>query len=365
MRSILALLLIPIIYSCAGSKDKSAKGDVVVNETVSDNDFTNQFENLGLKFMLSDTALDRMAKEAKPLAVAGKDFFPDSLVRGYFGAGAKPKYYAVGKVQNGDSEMYVIMRAVTPEKRAAFLLCYDDQLRYKDGVLFCQTDSDPKTNFWGVIDKDYNIKVVREERNGPDDVVITDQNMVYNASSGKLMMAVNNNPEQDLAIINPIDTLPQTRKYAGDYGIDKSNYISVRDGKDSSEFLFFYVFKKGGDGCEGEIKGKGTYGSGNMAQFRQDGDPCVINFTFTNSQVTVKEDHGCGNYRGLDCKFDGVYPKKKKTGSQPEMERKKKEKTTADNKTGKTDKEGKPVKPATDKNKPAAKKAPVTETQEQ
>jgi hypothetical protein len=350
-----ALLVTAFLCGCGSKKEK--KGAAVVAETVSDNDFTNQFLPITLKYIVADTSLDRMNKDEKPLAISGKTFFPDSLIQGFFGTGAKVKYYPVGKAQNGDNELYVLMKAVSPEKKCILLLCYDNALAYKDGLVLCQADADPHTFFSGSIDNSYNIKVVREERTSPEDVTITDHTMAYN--NGRLMMVVNNDPEQQLTVVNPIDTLPQTRKFSGDYGTDKDNFISIRDGKDSSGFIFFYHFNKAGGDCGGEIKGKGDFTGATTARFMQDGDPCVINFTFTGSQITVKEDHGCGNYRGLDCKLDVVYTKKKKAGAAAETDQKKKEIKTA--------KPGAPVKTdaAKIKPKPVVKKAPVPAQQEQ
>jgi hypothetical protein len=216
--------------------------------------------------------------------------------------------------------------------------------------MLCRTDSDPSSYFSASIDRSFNIKVVEETRTSPEDVSISDKTLAFN--SGRFMMVVNNDPGQELAIINPIDTLAQTRKFSGDYHFDAKNFLSVRDGKDSTEYMFFYHFRKGSDECEGEIKGRATVTGAGTARYMQDGDPCVILFNFTASQVTVKEDEGCGSYRGMDCKLDGTYPKKKKAAPAPS-------KNVKDS-VKKADKK-KPAAPV----KPPVKKAPVVNTEVQ
>ena len=48
-----------------------------------------------------------------------------------------------------------------------------------------------------------------------------------------------------------------------------------------------------------------------MAEYREPGDPCALQFNFTSFAVTVKEVGGCGSRRGLRCSFNGTYPRKK------------------------------------------------------
>ncbi len=48
----------------------------------------------------------------------------------------------------------------------------------------------------------------------------------------------------------------------------------------------------------------------NKAVFQQNGDPCVIDFTFKGNAVVVKERGKCGNHRGMTCLFDDSYKKK-------------------------------------------------------
>ena len=130
-------------------------------------------------------------------------------------------------------------------------------------------------------------------------------------SNGFTLILTEPNVEIMEDVINPIDTLPQKNKYTGDYIASKKNFISFRDGKNSSEILFFVHFEKNKGECVGELKGTARFVSSKMAQYKESGNPCTLEFTFTSSAVSMKEVEGCGSYRDIQCFFEGRYPKKK------------------------------------------------------
>jgi hypothetical protein len=307
-RVILLLFACTYLIGCNSKSDK--KSDSIGN--FKDNDFTGPFPYLELRYHVADSTIIKNNTGEKPLALAGTKYFSDSLIQSFFGKGAKPKFYPLGKARNGDKEIYIAIKAVDGDRRAAFLLCYDEQLNYKDGLLLCNTDDNPATSSSATIDKSFNIMIHNEIRRSSDDVEVIDQSLVYN-SEGFFMDVVNNDPEKEQAMENPLDTFPARRKFSGDYAADANNFISIRDGKDSSEFIFFYYFEKS-DGCSNKIRDIARFNSKNTALFRKDGDPCVFTFTFNGNgnQVVVKEDHGCGNYRAVDCTLNGTFNRKKK-----------------------------------------------------
>jgi len=116
-------------------------------------------------------------------------------------------------------------------------------------------------------------------------------------------------------LINPIDTMPKTRKFAGDYILGKRNLVSIRNGRTASQALAFIHIEKNEGGCIGELKGEILFTSSNTAIYRQGGDPCILQFTFSSNSVSLKEEEGCGNHRGLDCTLNGNYTKKKEAKS--------------------------------------------------
>jgi hypothetical protein len=118
-------------------------------------------------------------------------------------------------------------------------------------------------------------------------------------------------------LINPIDTLSRKHKWAADYSSGKNMLVSIRDGRKADRVAFFVHFEKNNGECTGELKGEATIKSGSVAEFRESGDPCVLQFIFSSSSVTLKEQEGCGSHRGLRCSFDGSYAKKKVSAAKP------------------------------------------------
>lgn len=117
-------------------------------------------------------------------------------------------------------------------------------------------------------------------------------------------------------VYNPIDTFPHKHKLSGDYIQDKRNFVSVRDGKKANRILFFVHFEKK-DGCAGEIKGEAVLAKPDRAFYRQSGDPCELELTFSGNKVTLREEKGCGNYRDIKCVFEGSFSKKKEDIRKP------------------------------------------------
>jgi hypothetical protein len=112
-------------------------------------------------------------------------------------------------------------------------------------------------------------------------------------------------------LINPIDTFSRKQKNTADYGAGKTSLISFRDAKKSDRLNFFIHFEKNNGDCTGELRGEAMIKSPTIAEYREGGDPCVLQFRFTSSSVIIKELEGCGSRRGLRCSFDGSYPRKK------------------------------------------------------
>lgn len=316
MRVILLSVVCLYLAACGGT---TKKDKILSTTNFTDNEFTKEFPVLNLKYQVSDSMLKNNAAE-KPLAVAGKNYFPDSLVTAFFGKNVKPKFYPLGKTMNPGREVYLVMHGSDGERHAAFLLCYDNQLNYKDGLLLCATDNDPKSYSSGSIDKSFGIVTRKENYQSGEGLKVSERTLMF--SEGAFIDILNNDPEQKQTMVNPLDTMSAKGKFAGDYVSGEQNFISIRDGRDSGEIVLFYHFEKG-EGCNKEIKDYARINSKNTAIFRKDGDPCVFTLTFTGTQLTLKEDQGCGNYRGLNCTLNGTFTKKKKPGAASDTLKKK------------------------------------------
>ena len=131
------------------------------------------------------------------------------------------------------------------------------------------------------------------------------------------MVVINDSNEDSRKdnIINPIDSLPRKFVYSGDYVQDKKNFIAIRDGKKNSTYLFFIHFEKNEGSCTGELKGEMKMKNAQVAQFTQNGDPCIIDFNFEERAITLKEQGSCGNHRGIKCFFNDTFIKKREPKS--------------------------------------------------
>ncbi|MBK8952534.1 MAG: hypothetical protein IPM85_09895 [Chitinophagaceae bacterium] len=135
---------------------------------------------------------------------------------------------------------------------------------------------------------------------------------VLNADAAIFTLIMTDALEEKISeLINPIDTLPRKHKYAADYGSGKMNLVSIRDGRKTDRLTFFVHFEKNSGNCTGELKGEAIWKTPTMAEYRQDGDPCVLKLTFTRTGVTVTEEN-CGSRRtSLNCSFNGSFPRKR------------------------------------------------------
>ncbi len=307
MKFLFVLFICTILFACSSKDDEVVTG---AKAPSINNDFTNQFQVLKLRFSISDTSLDKNIGQEKPIIGYTKANFPDDLIYSYFEKGTKINYYPVGKVQNGEEEIYVVMKAISGTRKAAFVLVYDNKLNYKDGSMICQTDGDNKTSYFSSIDRYFNITIRRTDFVQGQDPSLTEIFLAYN-NIGKLGQVVTNDSDGEVAFINPIDTLPQTQKNTGDYFLDEENIISFRNGKDSGTLMMFFKYEKDKETCIGEIKELVKIAGPNKAIYQKDGDPCGIEFTFTGTTVVVKEGADCGNKKGtFSCTLNGTFAKR-------------------------------------------------------
>jgi hypothetical protein len=167
-----------------------------------------------------------------------------------------------------------------------------------------------------VIDKRYTLSknITRKNSDGST----SDGKNVYvlnEPAKSFLLIMTDALDEKTIEVINPIDSLSRKNKFSADYQKDKLNFVSVRDSKRPGRMLFFVHFQKKNN-CSGEVKGEANFTSASSAMYRSYGDPCTLQFSFTSSSVSVKEIQGCGSHRGVDCIFEGTYPKKVKKKEQ-------------------------------------------------
>ncbi len=298
-----------ILFAACGKKKKpSMTGD----DPVAVSDFIDFFEPVSLPFHFTDSVMQK--KESDSLLIGYKvfiQFVPDSILAKVFGKGVKPKIYPLGKTKVDKAETYLFAKIVSQAKRALYILCFDKKGSFVAALPVHRSDLSKSLQRSAVLDKKYTITKTQTRRNADGSTSEGRDVYVLNEEAKNFMLIMTDALEDKVTeLVNPIDTLPRKHKLSADYGTGKKNLVSVRDSPKPGRLMFFIHFEKSED-CKGELKGEAVIKSDNLAEYRESGDPCVLQFRFSSSSVTLKEVEGCGSRRPLRCSFDGSFAKKK------------------------------------------------------
>jgi hypothetical protein len=301
------ILLCLVMVSCGSKKSGEKEENGFSYET-----FSEKFTTASLPYDLSDTALLRNRDTVTIRSTKFYSFISDSIKNKIFGKGVKIKYTPLVKIPNAKSHTFYILKAVGGGKKAAILLSFDKNNEFVAALPYLVPDEDPTTSQETSIDKSYSISRNISQRK-PNEVIADGKDVYAFDPSSKRFALIMTDPLNDanLEVINPIDTLPRKNKFSGDYVKDKNNFVSVRDGRYPNQLIVFVHRDQNSGECTGELKGPILLTSASSAIYREGGDPCVLTFRFSTSSVMLKEDEGCGSHRGLNCSFDGSFPKKK------------------------------------------------------
>lgn len=304
----LLLLCVALITGCKHKKKPSLSGDEPVEVT----DFIDFFKPVSVPYQVADTTLQKKDKDS--LLISYKvftQFVPDSLFGKVYGKGIKPKIYSLGKAEVPKGETYLFIKTVTADKRAVFLLSFDRKNKYIAGMPVLVPDKLSNTTQSVTLDKRITITKTVQRRNADGSQSEGKDVYVLNADAGQFTLIMTDALDEKVTdLINPIDTLQRKHKLSADYGNGKLNLVSIRDGRKPDRLSFFIHFEKNNGECTGELKGEAMLKSPNTAEYRENGDPCILSFTFSSTAVTLKETN-CGSRRGLNCTFDGSFGKRK------------------------------------------------------
>ncbi len=273
--------------------------------------FSKKFESKQLPYMVSDTGLLKPSDTTALREPLFATFITDSIKRKVFAENAKIKYTPLARLTSKE-ETYLVVKAASGSKRAAYLLVFNKAGVFAASFPFLVPDANSSTTQVSSIDKSFSINrsTIRRQTN---DISLEGREVyAYVPDLKQFALIMTDMPDDSKAeLINPIDTFSKTHKYAGDYVKGSRNIVSIRNGRSSTQLLAFVHLEKENTECIGELKGELFFTSSTTAVYRQGGDPCVLQFIFTANAVTLKEEEGCGNHRGLDCAFAGTYPRKK------------------------------------------------------
>ena len=318
MNKWLLLITLAALVSCKNKKASLVEND----DDVDIAGFIGFFQPLRLPYQVTDTVFSRKDPEASAIHLRiFTRLVPDSAVTKYFGKDGKPRLYAIGKVKVPKAETYLFVKAIGRERKLLYILCFDKNDKFVTERPILYWDNEAGVSGQASLDAKYTLTLTHQRRVRGSEMLYRKDAYVFNAEAGLVLIMTESNEGKDrpAVIYNPIDTLPHKHKFTGDYGQDKRNIVSVRDGKDPSRILFFIHFEKMmEDGaCKGELKGEAKFISPTTARYRSYQDPCTIDLTFHSDGVGMKEQGGCGNHRDIKCFFEGYYEKRRESRPKP------------------------------------------------
>ncbi len=319
----LILLSLAFLVSCHKKKKVSLAGD----EPIEVSDFIDFFPEVKLPYEFKDA--DILKKDYDSLRISYKvftQFVPDTIINKEFGRGERPRFYPMAKIIVPGHETYLFAKAVNGNKIVAFIAGFNKDQQFIAAIPLMKPDELASTQQVSGIDKKLSVYKTVRRKNADGSVSEGKDVYILNNEGKNFMLILTDTPDKNLAeFINPIDNMPRKNKLSADYVAGKMNLVSVRDSRRPDRINFFIHFVRKdnygegeNDECTGELKGEAFMKSPVLAEFRKNGDPCVLQLRFTSSGVTIKEIEGCGSYRGLHCVFEGTFIRKK------EMKRRKK-----------------------------------------
>ncbi|MES2004226.1 MAG: hypothetical protein V4450_06880 [Bacteroidota bacterium] len=307
MKNCLPLLLLLLVFGC-----KEKKIDLSGEVPVKISDFIAVFHKINPPYAVADSSIARVGDTITIGYKAFTQFFPDSSLTPIVGSNRKLTIHPIGLIEKA-KENYLLVKFIAKNKSIHVAVFVTDKKNKYLASKELLTNGNHDEYMHSVSVNREPTFLISKEKMGKDNTFqFTRAGWVYN-SAGIFMVVINDSNEdpKKTAVINPIDTLPRKNKFSGDYVQDKKNYISIRDAKKPNAYQFFIHFEKNEGSCTGELKGEMKMKDATNAEFRENGDPCVIDFRFEGNQIILKERGSCGNHRGIKCYFDDSFTKKR------------------------------------------------------
>jgi hypothetical protein len=308
------LLAILILNGC-----RNAEPDLSGNEKVNADDFLKAFDAIQLPVSIADTSLNRFGDTIVISKPVFTQFVADSALNTFANTiGNNFIIHPAGIIHKNEKD-FLIAKLTSNKKVQLGVFVLDDKHKFLSSFpLLSNFQKDDYKHSLTITEEPTFI--LKKEKFANNASFYSRNGFAYNNTSNtfeQVLYDSNEDTSRNNEIINPIDTLPATNKFSGDYFGDKKNFISVRNGKDSLTYLFFVHFEKNKGACVGELKGAMTFKDNKSAVFSESGDPCVINFKFTGNTIKIQEEGNCGNHRGITCPFDLSFKKKVQPKKKP------------------------------------------------
>lgn len=298
-----------LFFVACGGNDKQASG----NDGVSEGGFGDiqpAFKKVTPPYQLSDTFLLKSGDTATLPAAVLEAVIPDSVKKNLYGK-AKPTYLPMARWEGKEGEQYYLVQSRWTGKRAALLFAESKDGGSSAFYPFLLVDAAPSTSQSTSVDKNFTVTKTVVKREGGEVTGEGKEVVAYDAAQKSFNLIMTDLLNESTELVNPIDTVAATHKLTGDYLLNSRNLLSIRDGR-TPNGLRMYLHTETADGaCRGELRGDLLITSGTTAVYRQSGDPCELQISFKGARVTVAEQSGCGNHRGLDCPLAGTFTRKK------------------------------------------------------
>ena len=308
MKRVFASIFLCSLMVACGSNNQEKKADAS-NGAVK-KDIADFFSPLNTVYNFSEDSLDAYKNDSSNVDIAlFKQYVSDSLLH-LKGDQSIKKVYGIGRIDKGAESFYIaklklsnsnqlIVFVLDKSKKcvAALTLLDDSKLKKVSEII----EIDGKNNFNKLLSKNVGNAVVEGKEMYAYDEKIHQFVLVMKDSLG----------DEELGFINPIDTLPRTNKFAGDY-TSGQNVLSIRDAKkkDFVEFVLYVNEKE--NGCKGELRGEAIIKDDKILEYNKPGDPCILQMELHKNTVKLSEVKGCGSRLGnLDCSFNNEFRRKK------------------------------------------------------
>ncbi len=307
MRLLYLAVIITLLLSC-----KEKKIDLSGNTLLKTTEFLEVFKEIEGNFYAADTNIYKISDTLTIGRKALSQFIPDSIIAVIIES-KKTTIHPVGKILK-EKETYLLFNFEENKKIKLVSFVFDNKINYLAHKVLLTNSNNDDYNHSVSINREPTFVISREKQSKENTLLFTREGWAFNVKEFIVIVnETNEDVKKNNTIINPIDTLPRKNKFSGNYLKDAKNFISVRDGKTASTYLFFIHFEKNNSTCIGELKGEMKLKDAQSAIYTANGDPCIIDFSFNGNEIEVKEQGSCGNHRGIKCFFNDSYIRKRES----------------------------------------------------
>ncbi|MEY3178087.1 MAG: hypothetical protein RJB42_328 [Bacteroidota bacterium] len=309
MRKAFTLILISLFFFACKQQEK----DINTDEDIETTDFILAFPEKQLPIQFNSKDINQKESDSFYIksSVVSK-FIPDSVFRPDFKQLKKVKFYRKARYKAEETnETYLFLSAEEKNNKKVYLVCYNENNEFAAAMKLIEKTNEAGLTMEGGIDKRLTI-IKTKYKESPDKKSYYEKSaFVYNTEGlFTLILTDSNLPLEKGNIYNPIDTLSKKDPLSGDYKIDETNFVSIRDGAKTGKLQFFINIEKSGGKCSGTLRGDLVQVKPKVFHYSKADDHCVLEFSFSGKRLQVRELEACGNHRGIRCSFDGKFNKK-------------------------------------------------------